>query len=304
MLSSLTVWHAPRVADSSRAPPVGAPAAWRVSTCQRELHVDTEDTPSHPPGAGYELHRGEAAYGLLLRIATGLESAIAGETNVLGQLRRAWTEHEADRRPAPALVAVARALFEDAALIRSRHLQGIGGSSYGTLARMLLGPPRGARVLLAGAGALAQSILPAFASFELALYARRADAFAPCGPARRFGPGEEATAIGWAQFACFCLPAQTEADAEWVGALHGQPRPALHLGLRRGEASRWAALPELRTLDDVFERQHSQAALRRVRLGRAAQACQELARRRAAATDAESIPPGLAAPVRHGIRRA
>lgn len=302
MISSLTVWHAPRAADSSRAP-VGAPAVWRVSTCQRELHVAMGETPPRPPGAGYELHSGEAAYELLLRIATGLESAIAGETNVLGQLRRAWTEHEARLRPAPDLGAVARALFEDAALIRGRHLQGIGGSSYGTLARMLLRPPRGARLLLAGAGDLAQSLLPTFASFDVALYARRPEAFAPCGPARRFGRGEEGTAIGWAQFACFCVPAQTEADAEWIAALHGEPRPALHLGLRRGEAGAWAALPGLRTLDDLFELQQSQAALRGVCLGRAARACHELARRRAAGTDAESIPPGRAAPARHGTRR-
>lgn len=287
MTTTLTVWHAPAVAVER--PPSTAPraAAWHVSTCQRELRIFADAAGLPPAPHGFESFQGVAAYEFLLRVATGLESAVRGETNVLGQLRSSWAEYDSGARPSRALAAVARALFEDAALVRSRHLQGIGGNSYGTLARMLLKPQRGARILLIGAGALARSVLPAFAGFERAVHTRGAGD-APLEAVRRFGCGTEQAAIEWARFVCFCIPPHTERDACWLAALAAHPRPTLHLGVRRGTEGAWGLLPGLRTLDDLFDLQRSQSALRSARLARAALACREFALRRVSALIADT----------------
>lgn len=276
MMSTLTVWNAAAGVRDDAASAWRSGIPWRVSTCQRELLVFSGD---ERPAAGtaFEVFRGQAAYEFLLRVATGLESAVPGETNILGQLRGSWAAYEASSAPIPVLEAIVRTLFADAARVRSMHLQGIGGSSYGTLVRRLLRPSRAARVLVAGAGRLAASLLPALASFETALYARRPDVLAAGLPAHRFGCGEELAAATWADVLCFCLPAHTGQDAIWIGALRERPHSAVHLGLRRGDLQGWSVLPELRTLDDVFDLRRSQCSLRCSRIARAAEACRELA---------------------------
>lgn len=275
-MAALAVWHAPQPAPSV---PATADDVWRVSTCQRELLITVG--PADPgrvcAPAGFTLHRGRAAYELLLRIASGLESAIPGETNVFGQLRRSWAEHRArSARLPPALAALATALFGDAAAVRNRHLQGIGGASYGTLARMLLKPRRAARVLVAGTGALSRAVLPSFTAFEVAVYARRPESVPP-EIVRRFAPGEEQAAIAWADAVYFCLPAGTERDTIWVAALRARPVPAVHLGLRSPVCRPWSEIQGLRTLEDLFDLQRSQSELRSVRLERAARCCRDLA---------------------------
>ena len=40
--------------------------------------------------AAGELYQGADAYGFLLRLASGLESEIAGETEIFGQIKEAW----------------------------------------------------------------------------------------------------------------------------------------------------------------------------------------------------------------------
>lgn len=277
-IAALAVWHAPQPAPEAAAR-AACSDVWRVDTCQRQLLIEVADAAhgGAPVPAGFALHRGLAGYELLLRIATGLESAIPGETNVFGQLRRSWAGHCARHaRPSSALTAVARALFADAATVRTRHLEGIGGTSYGTLARMLLKPRREARVLVAGTGELSKALLPAFAAFEVGIHARRPEAV-PQEIARRFGPGEEQAAISWADALYVCLPGGTERDEQWVEALRARPVPAVHLGLRRPLPGPWSEVPGLRTLDELFDLQRCQSELRALRLDRAARCCRDLA---------------------------
>lgn len=287
IIAALAVWHAPQAARAAPVIEEGG-EVWRVRTCQREILVAAAPATHVAMRAGFALHRGPAGYELLLRIATGLESAIPGETNVFGQLRRSWASHSScSARPPGALAAVATALFTDARIVRRRHLEGIGGRSYGTLARMLLKPGREARVLLAGAGALAQTLLPAFAGFEVGIWARRPESM-PQGMACRFAPGEEQAAVSWADILYFCLPVGTARDEAWVEALRARPVPAVHLGLRRALAQPWSEVPGLRTLDELFDLQRSQSELRATRLQRAARCCRDLTLLRAGHTGCTS----------------
>lgn len=265
---------APAPADLAQAP-----EGWHIETCQRHLRVARTADRATAANPALERYTGEAAYRFLLEVATGLRSAIPGETNVFGQLRSAWRAFEQQRGAAAAgLAPVVAALFDDTAAVRREHLQGIGGNSYGTLARMLLRPARGERVLLVGTGALAQSIAPAFGTFALGVWGRTAPQAPPLAGARWFAAADAATALQWAQLAIFCIPAATEHDGRWIGLLRDAgPARVAHLGLRRADCGAWAAVPSLRTLDDLFDLQAAQDELRRHRLARARAACAERA---------------------------
>ena len=75
------------------------PDACVISTCLREVRIAMQ--PSwHAPiamaaqAAGYEIFTGADAYRFLLQLACGLESEIAGETEIFGQIKQAWREYE------------------------------------------------------------------------------------------------------------------------------------------------------------------------------------------------------------------
>src|SRR5579862_756081 len=74
----------------------GAHAAWVIETCQRTVIV-TACRSSHlgmigrlPAAASALASSGTDAYTFLLRLACGLESRLAGETEVFGQIKESW----------------------------------------------------------------------------------------------------------------------------------------------------------------------------------------------------------------------
>src|SRR5262245_63928758 len=71
-------------------------SGFRLETCLRRLAVgDVAELSADPADApAFDQYRGAAAYEFLLRIASGLESEIAGETEVFGQLKEAWRAYE------------------------------------------------------------------------------------------------------------------------------------------------------------------------------------------------------------------
>ncbi len=104
---------------------------------------------------------GADAYAFLLRLACGLESEIAGETEILGQIKQAWRDHEtanplAARRIRPWM----QRLLQETKEIRSEHVVNLGSATYGSLARRLLGGRDGRRDAALGAGQLAAMVLP------------------------------------------------------------------------------------------------------------------------------------------------
>ena len=108
-----------------------------LDTCLRQLAVmDAAHAPEYlatrlcVDDARLESYRGLHAYSFLLQTATGLNSSIPGETNILGQFKAAWSrwrELTATEQVCRLHTSMHR-LFADSSQIRREHLQGIGGN--------------------------------------------------------------------------------------------------------------------------------------------------------------------------------
>jgi glutamyl-tRNA reductase len=141
-----------------------------VRTCQRTFLLAWQELPLQNARRTF---RGSDAYEFLLRFAAGLESEIKGETDVFGQLKasvRVFQETHPDAHPD--CHALFSRIFEDTKEIRAQYLQGIGGHTYGALARRILNPSPDSRVLILGAGQISKSVAPYFADSKLCIFNR------------------------------------------------------------------------------------------------------------------------------------
>ena len=294
----LVVHNEPASAGAPDRPlPIGAPRALRLTTCQREIEVHFPAPTEVASRSRREIHRGVEAYRVLLEIATGLRSAIPGETNVFGQLRAAWRDHV---RAAPHLVGsdfgeLIDTLFADTRTIRTHFLQDIGGHSYGTLTRKLLRAAAGERVLIVGNGELARSVTPMLTGFELGIINRTRLQAVP-GHVRHVFDAEEAElALDWADHVVICVPRHPELDARWLALLSPRSLRVIHLGCRRADAGPWAQLRGLLTLDDLFDLRIAQQDRRARQLELARAACRTRALLRAADSHTTlQLPRGIA----------
>lgn len=263
-----------------------------VDTCLRQLAILNRkyalDGIDFEPGA--TLTAGNHAYAFLLQTITGLNSAVPGETNVQGQFRRAWEKCRVDAEPAlfASLSGIIHKAFNHSREIRRNYLQGIGGQSYGSLARKLIAPDEGSRILFVGTGDLARSMLPLFGNYALAAWNHRATR-TTLGDVRVFRPNEAAKAAAWASHIVMTTPADDAHDAFWAGLSAGlstnRIEAIVHLGRRRAERGcweHWSQGKRYYDLDDVFALRESQSVLRALNILRARKACQHFA-----AADAE-----------------
>ena len=300
-INSLIVLH--RTRDSGG---IGMPDALRgalqkqtyfVSTCMREFAV-CAGRPAARIAGNSELERfsGSAAYAFLLQTVTGLNSSIPGETNIQGQVRKAWDNWRACA-PAnllDALDPIMHALFSDARQIRRQYLQGIGGQSYGSLTRKLLNPGPDARVLFVGAGDLARSITPYFDTFDTAYWNRHATDAATIGTRSGFAPADAIAAANWATHVVLTTPPDEDNDRHWSDLLRTSTalKQVVHLGIRRAHRGPWnlfrndfrEGLPIFCDLDDIIELRQSQSSLRMLNIDRARRACDTKAKERASAS--------------------
>ena len=321
-IESLKVIHLAKGAHSGQG--VGAlvqamiPHAFHLDSCQRLLwvRVETEkeakgesdvDWAAVSAVTGVEVFEGTDAYRFLLRVATGLESQIVGETDIFGQLKEAWRKMDSaaqrvaqagvqiDVETAAEMSALMQRLFEDTKDIRSRYLQSLGGASYGSLVRMMLKQSPGPR-LIVGAGQLAQSVAPYLLDQELwicnrslektlelqaALIARAVAQGAPMPRIRLISAAEEALAWGNAASVVICIPLDAAKDAERVAWRSESRGPVIHLGGSREESGVWREMPGFEALDDLFALQKSQGDVRMTQVAHAARACDEKAKLRA-----------------------
>jgi len=273
-----------------------------LDSCQRWLWIERvprselENPRSGLPG---EVFYGSDAYAFLLLVATGLESQILGETDIFGQLKQAWTKQKDLLNPAlkKDLSAWMRRLFEDTKEIRSRYLQNIGGSSYGSLIRKLLkdnGSLSVGPTLLIGAGQLARSVAPYLLDHELWIFNRtpgRAQKLAldlveenPSARIRALGRSndEELSAISLAAQLVICVPGDPARDRLRLQALReaGCRAQVVHMGIRGvGEASAgaWAEYGRFFSLENLFQIDRSLSAVRSLQVQRARAACREKA---------------------------
>ncbi len=262
---------------------------WFLETCQRRVMVFPGGHPwsRRTPPEGLDLHQGTDAYRFLLLLATGLESRVAGETNILGQMKSAWSHHARGTR-------WLQWLFADAKEIRSRFLSQIGGASYGRLVQQLLrrqGVGPGATVLLVGAGALAAEVAPWLRGWNLKLSNRTPGRAQDIAGKLRLHPGKpvevvpgDAAEAAWksADAIVPCIPFDDGQDGERCRWLRdGRPgKPAttvIHLAGARRAAGAWTELAGFLCLDDLFELHESLDGIRVHRLARARRACDERA---------------------------
>lgn len=219
-----------------------------MDTCLRQIRVRMTTAgalpawPSNSQGkespAAPELRSGNDAYRFLLEVTTGLCSAIPGETNVFGQFKKAWLNFRCTGEAVEVaqLAPTIHRLINDTKAIRQEHLEGIGGCSYGSLARKLIAPRPGDKILFVGAGDLARSMLPLFSSHRLGFWHYR-DIEVPNSLIERvFLPDQGQVAASWANHVILTTPADKHNDANWQDWLSAtRVRTVVHLGQHSGQ---------------------------------------------------------------------
>ncbi|MCM2323251.1 MAG: hypothetical protein NDJ90_08305 [Oligoflexia bacterium] len=276
------------------------PGEFRLDSCQRVLWLCTEESLKaalcgRAVPSFVEVFAGTSAYQFLLRVATGLESQLVGETDIFGQLKEAWKKFEA-ATPATPLKSWIQRAFEDTKEIRSAHLQSQGGATYGSLVRRMIRDhleraeaPEAGPVLLVGAGALAAAVAPYLSDYETHLTNRSQDkletlkqelSHASGAGVSIVSPGEM-EALAWQQAAVVvvCIPMDSTEDSERISRLRGDAL-VIHLGGMRHQAGEWTEVPGFRCLDDVFGLQKSQNSVRSLRCAHAIKACEDRAKLR------------------------
>ncbi len=107
----------------------------------------------------------------LFTVAAGLDSAVVGESEVLGQVRRAWVRARDEQVSGPVLGAMFRHAVETGKRVRSETAiaRGITSLSHGAVAlaaHRRSGGLAGARVLVVGAGEMGQGVAQALSGHE------------------------------------------------------------------------------------------------------------------------------------------
>jgi hypothetical protein len=294
-LADLTVLNRKSSGDTSTTL---LPDACVIGTCLREVRIgmlapDDQPLSREADAAGYELHVGADAYRFLLQLACGLESEIAGETEILGQVKQAWREREASGGDAPRqLRPWMQRLLQDTKEIRSEYVVGLGSATYGSLVRRLLGGASQGPTLLLGAGQLAETILPFLDTGEVLVWNRsraraeemllRQRAAQVQGRVQLLDCTVAAEESAWqrARDVILCIPADAARDAARVNCWLQRGIPegrVLHLGIDSTADTAWSRIAGAATLRDLFGLRDSQATQRDAMLARARKACADKA---------------------------
>jgi Glutamyl-tRNAGlu reductase, N-terminal domain len=275
------------------APGGALPDACVIGTCLREVRVATLAPDQQPllrdaNTADYEQFAGAEGYRFLLQLACGLESEIAGETEILGQIKQSWRDYEiANPERASALRPWMQRLLQDTKEIRSEFVVGLGSATYGSLVRRLLGGATPGTTLMLGAGQLAETILPYLDAPELLIHNRSTARARAMVDKQRDSVKERKLAVldasleselaVWqrAHDVVVCVPADETRDAARVDAWLKGARGGrvLHLGMDSAEGTVWQRINGLCTLRDLFNLRDTQASARDILLARARKAC-------------------------------
>jgi hypothetical protein len=270
--------------------------AWVTDTCQRTVIVAAGREAATRLAARAPALSGTEAYAFLLRFACGLESRMAGETEVFGQIKASWR----DFCGTPSVLSRqldtwVQLLFKDTKAIRAAHLSNLGSASYGSQVRRLLGEATDGPTLLVGAGQLALAVAPWLESSELLLWnrtpdrarelARRVQERHPERACRVLDGGLKSELDAWSRAGdvIVCVPPDQTRDAARIaawGTCSGRRGQIVHLGLGEVRDSIWAGVPGLTSLSALYDMLRTQSDLRSLQLAHARRSCAEQALQR------------------------
>lgn len=239
----------------------------------------------------WECYDGSQAFQFLLRVAAGLESQIIGETDIFGQLKEAWRQFSR-KNPSRSseLSPWIQKIFEDTKEVRARYLQNLGGASYGSLVRKVMGSAPCGPVLLLGAGALAKAVAPYFLSgegaTEVVLWNRTSSKAHDLRQEWRAAyPSSQVSVIEsiesgfekdiWKKAAWVVVCAPIDLGNETLR------EKVIHLGLMRTQSGKWSHVQEFYALDDLFRLQNNQEEIRSIQVAKAVRFCEDRAKLRA-----------------------
>jgi glutamyl-tRNA reductase len=141
-----------------------APYGLSLETCLRKMVILTEDkfnslnqdiNKDKRYSKAFEVRSGFSAIEYLVKVLSGLESPVLGETEVLGQFKKQVVPQLDEKTE---LAEVVQFVLNLVKMVRSKHLVGLGSQSYGSLVRRILKAEQ--HVLFVGSGLLAESIFP------------------------------------------------------------------------------------------------------------------------------------------------
>jgi glutamyl-tRNA reductase len=129
-----------------------------LKTCQRELLIIHQTTPTIPEGA--EIFSGENAYYYLLEVICGLKSRLVGENEIVNQFKDAYQAFMKLDQKNPFIVRILEKLFQDAKDIRTKYLIGLSQKTYASISRRkLVSENKANEVLILGSGLLAEDMI-------------------------------------------------------------------------------------------------------------------------------------------------
>lgn len=129
-----------------------------LKTCQRELAIINETTPTIPEGA--EIFSGDNAYYFLLEVICGLKSRLVGENEIVNQFKDAYQAYMKLEEKNSFIVRILEKLFQDAKDIRTKYLIGLSQKTYASIARRkLVSENKATKVLILGSGLLAEDMI-------------------------------------------------------------------------------------------------------------------------------------------------
>jgi glutamyl-tRNA reductase len=124
--------------------------------------------PDHDLAQQLYVYKDEAAVTHLLRVASGLDSLVLGEPQILGQVSRAFSAAQQEGSTGPVMRALFRAAIAAGKRVRNETAIGCNPASVPSVAisqaRQTLGSLRDRRILLVGAGAMARTAVKALAA--------------------------------------------------------------------------------------------------------------------------------------------
>src|SRR5256886_12710105 len=133
----------------------------------QSLRIDGGSSSKEDLDAFYRMENAECARHLF-RVASGLDSMVVGETEILRQAKRAYAEALANGNAGPLLHRLCQRAFRAAKQVRSKTQITRGPVSVGSvavdLAEKIFGGLRGRKVLVLGAGGTSAKTLRALAS--------------------------------------------------------------------------------------------------------------------------------------------